>query len=170
MTDRLTFRATTGSNVQPGEQCSQCKSQAWRTLGSLAYCQPCREELLQPIHERAFLPEGFDGTGRPTGTHTGAASRHIQELECHQCAATWVGKPGEYCAYCAGLYSRSVSEQKRLLLRPELPDTDSTTRPAALTAWADRLAVAITAEVITRQQARQAFNRETMKAERRHAA
>ena len=67
------------------------------------------------------------------------------------------------------MYARSLEEQKRLLLRPELPDIAADTRTAALDAWAERLASAVAAEVITDKQARQAFNRETLKADRNAA-
>jgi hypothetical protein len=94
------------------------------------------------------------------------------DLECDQCGATWTGRPREACPYCAGLYTRAIAEQKRLLLRPELPDVDAARRDAAVAAWADRLAVAITAEIITTQEARTAYDREdnpTQKAQT-HAA
>ena len=168
MTSPLTFRATTGSNVQADEKCGQCDDYAWRTLGTVAYCHDCFEDLLQPIRERVFLPEGFDGTGRATGARPDFGTGY-HDLECHQCEASWVGRANEHCSYCAGMYTRSLAEQKRLLLRPELPDIAADSRTAALDAWADRLAIAVAAEVVTRQQARNAFDREAKKAEH-HAA
>ena len=168
MTSPLTFRATTGSNVQADEKCSQCDDYAWRTIGTKAFCHDCFEDLLQPIRHRVFLPEGFDGTGKATGARPDFGAGY-HDLECNQCEATWVGRANEHCSYCAGMYTRSLEEQKRLLLRPDLPDIAADSRTAALDAWADRLATAVAAEVVTRPQARQAFNREAKKAEH-HAA
>jgi hypothetical protein len=82
------------------------------------------------------------------------------EVECNLCGAGWVGIIEEDCAYCELREERTLVDQKRLLLWPNLPDIDDSARPNAIGAWAERLALGVTAEIITRQEARHAFDRE----------
>lgn len=82
------------------------------------------------------------------------------DLQCDQCDATWTGPIGETCGYCATNLTNMRQWQADKLLRPELPDPDDTRYVAAVTAWAQRLATAVKADLITRQHAETAYQRE----------
>jgi len=82
-------------------------------------------------------------------------------LECAVCAASWVGPIGEPCGWCSRRLERTVAEQRRLLLRPDLPERADTHRIDALKAWGARLRVAHRAGIITRDDLDTAWTRET---------
>jgi hypothetical protein len=105
-----------------------------------------------------------------TVTLTGHGAQHgpmrpdwapgFADLQCDQCKATWTGPIGEPCGYCAVALENMRRWQAEKLLRPELPDPADTRRPAAIVAWARRLAVAVKAGHITRTHADAAYQRE----------
>jgi hypothetical protein len=103
-------------------------------------------------------------------------------LRCPVCAATWIGQPGEDCGWCLAAVERQRAEQRRRLLWPDqLPTGDDgppheqlseldrrvwdTTRgqrrgEGARRAWIERLARAVTAGLITRDEATAAVQRQ----------
>ena len=142
------------------ESCARCAVQATRTIGSVAMCDDHAHELLGPIRARVILPEGFDGVGRVVAPRLDWGDQY-HELECTTpCGASWVGRGGEPCPYCAGLYERLLIEQKRLLLKPELPERADPQRTRAVQAWAQRLARSVRAGIITEADARIALDRQ----------
>ena len=75
-------------------------------------------------------------------------------------ATCGVGLAWEQCPYCIDRDERMRNRQRRLLLRPELPDRDDNARPGALEAWGDRLAHGISTGVVTAADADAAWERE----------
>jgi hypothetical protein len=138
--------------------CKECSAPATHSVGTVWLCTRHNNDLLDPIRARVILPEGFDGTGQPTALRLDWGEQ-FHDLECTQCEATWVGWGGEQCPYCAGLYERSVTEQKQLVLRPTLPEPEHPRRKRAESAWAERLAVAVIAGLVEEREARWALER-----------
>jgi len=140
----------------PGEQvCDRCGQAPGVVPLALSYwCDGCTDE----IRGRTMMVEGFDGIGRPTEPRPEFGPGY-HNLECDQCQASWVGRSGSSCNYCAGLGARSLAEQPALLLRPVLPVADSPNRLTAEMAWAERLANAVKAGVVTEIEARRALER-----------
>jgi hypothetical protein len=118
------------------------------------WCESCWSE----IRDRVILPEGFDGVGRAIAPRLDWGEQ-FHDLECDQCEAEWVGRDGEQCQFCAGLYARLLAEQKQLVLRPELPDAADPRRSSAERAWAERLATSVTAGIVSERDARWALER-----------
>lgn len=138
--------------------CGRCNAEPATIPMAITYwCAECWSEL----QTRTILPEGFDGVGREITPRPDWGPQY-RDLECSECAATWVGPLLEPCPYCAGLFERSVAEQKTLVLRPDLPDVGNPRRTTAERAWAERLAVAVQAGTVTEREARYALDRLVM--------
>ena len=103
------------------------------------------------------------GHGHPTDTFTVDTQQHLDRgytaLQCDQCDATWVGPDGEPCPWCIDALDHMRQWQAELTLTPPDTDVDDRNRPDTLKAWAQRLAVAVKAELITRQEAERAWKR-----------
>jgi len=140
------------------EACTKCDDDAARTVGAVALCDLHADAVLDPIRKRVFKQEGFDGIGIPTAPRPDWGPL-FHELECSGCAATWVGPRKTPCPWCAGLYERSVAEQRLILLRPDFPGSDAKNHDAAVKAWAERLAMSVTAGIVTERDARWALDR-----------
>jgi len=103
------------------------------------------------------------GHGQPTDTFTVETRQHLARgytaLQCDTCEATWVGPEGEPCEWCRTALEHLQQWQAELTLTPPDHDPDDRNRPDALKAWAQRLAVAVEAGLVTRQQAERAWKR-----------
>jgi hypothetical protein len=100
------------------------------------------------------------GIGHQQGPHRLDWGPGWADLKCDQCDATWTGPIGETCHYCVVALENMRRWQADIILHPQLPDIDDTRRTAAVHAWAQRLATAVRAGLITRQQADNAYQRE----------
>lgn len=81
------------------------------------------------------------------------------DLQCDVCQATWTGPIGEDCEYCHRWHELALETQRTVLLWPELPDPESDRYPPAIKAWAERLAQAVIAEIITQREAHKTWER-----------
>ena len=140
------------------EACTKCDDDATGTVGAVALCDLHLDEVLDPIRKRVFKQEGFDGIGIPTAPRPDWGPL-FHDLECSECAATFVGKRKTPCPWCAGLHERSVAEQRVILLRPDLPASHDKHHDTAVKAWAQRLAMSVTAGIVTERDARWALDR-----------
>jgi hypothetical protein len=151
--------------------CARCPAQAVRTLGMAALCGDCVERILAPIRarvlERDMLQETTHGRGRQFGIMRPEYGPLCANLRCDQCSAGWVGNPGDPCWWCWRRYQSIVEETTALALTPPDVDPDDRTYDAVMGAWVDRMAVAIEAGIITREEATRAYERG---ARRDHAA
>lgn len=95
-----------------------------------------------------------DGVGVRVGPFRDDHGPHAANLECDACDASWVGIPGDPCAYCANLREAIDNEHGTRVLRPPNDTTDTN----AMTAWLARLKVAVTAGTISDNDARFAYN------------
>lgn len=102
----------------------------------------------------------FDGTGQQEGPLRADWGPGFADLRCDQCNATWVGRIGEPCTWCANAHRSLLEQHVRILLTPPAVDPDDITRPARVITWAQRMAQAVKAGIITRQQAEAAYRRE----------
>ncbi len=124
-----------------------------------AVCPRCHAE--ETAH---LVPEvlAFGGRGAQAGPMRPDYGHRWADLRCDQCGATWVGVIGEPCWWCRRSYEITLEHQAELVLTPpDLdPDLNDAARTAALEAWAERLAVAVKAGVISEGEARGAMKRE----------
>jgi hypothetical protein len=104
------------------------------------------------------------GIGHQQGPHRLDWGPGWADLKCDQCDATWTGPIGETCGYCTVALENMRRWQTDMLLHPELPDPTDTRYDTAVAAWAKRLVNGVKAELITRQQADNAYQRERAKA------
>ncbi|MDA2979404.1 MAG: hypothetical protein O3B42_06560 [Actinomycetota bacterium] len=82
------------------------------------------------------------------------SERRYADLQCTKCNATWVGPIGETCSWCIDSVDRMQRWQaEKVLIAPENPTE------GALRAWAQRLKVAVQAELVTADQARRAWQK-----------
>lgn len=130
-----------------------CWAAATRSIGTVGYCDACAEELLAPMRARIFADECGVGCGVQRGLRRPDYGRNWAELACNVCPATWVGLLGETCDWCIVRLSKQHLEQRKLLLRPSLPDRADTHRSTAVKAWLQRLARGVDAELITSTEA-----------------
>jgi hypothetical protein len=145
--------------VSSDELC-RCGTIAHRTLGTIAYCERCADELLEPIRARIITNESGAGHGTQTGPLRPDYGRGWADLTCTVCHYQWTGPIGEPCSTCEARTARLVEEQRRRLLRPELPEATSARWAAAVDSWHERLARAVTAGTITAHEADAATSRE----------
>ena len=101
------------------------------------------------------------GHGYPAGPARTDWPEGYYDLACDTCQASWVGPEGDPCEWCQTSLDHMRLWQAELTLTPPDTDPDDITRPDALKAWQNRLTVAITAGIITNQQAERAWDRAT---------
>lgn len=80
------------------------------------------------------------------------------EVGCPACDATWIGRVGSACWYCAQRDARIVAEQRALLLAG--PGDIVGELHAVFESWRQRLLRAVEAEVLTRDEVRDVWTRE----------
>jgi hypothetical protein len=144
-------------SIHPGEVCRDCGDQAERTVGAVALCICCADEILDPIRDRVIEAATLDGVGYQIGVLRPEFGRHAADLECCSCRASWVGIPGEPCGWCERRRNAAVIEQGELVLRSPLPHSSDVRFDAAAAAWAERLAVAVRAGIVGEAEARRVF-------------
>lgn len=89
-----------------------CGQPAVRTIGAVAYCTACAEQILAPLRARHPSGHGYQaGRMRPDWGDDCA------ELECDNCHAGWVGPIGETCSWCL----QAADEPRRLKLASAPP-------------------------------------------------
>jgi hypothetical protein len=81
------------------------------------------------------------------------------ELICDKCDATWVAIIGSNCLWCQRALENMCRWQAELTLRLPDIDPDDQRYDNAMTAWAQRLARAVNAQLITEAKARLALAR-----------
>lgn len=134
----------------------RCGADSVKELGVHGYCATCYTELLTTFDPSVFEMSGMwvlDGAVRPDH------GPRFAECRCLACGATAVEVVGHACAYCEHTRERMTHWQAEILLWPDMPDTDDQRYEPAMTAWGDRLGVAVDAAIITRDQARTAWDR-----------
>lgn len=136
------------------DTCRTCRQAADRTLGSVSYCQVHLDAVLDEIRDRVLNPESWDGVGRRRGVIRPDHGPGRWDLRCDQCAATWVGVPGELCAWCHRERRLAEAHQAELDLTPPQHRDE-----AALIAWGQRLKRAVEAGRVTDRQARNAWDK-----------
>lgn len=144
-------------------QCTRCDNQAERSLGTEDLCADCHEAILAPIRERVLerdmLQETTHGKGVQCGPLEPDYGPEWAHLACDQCGATWVGKLDAACSWCQDRHQRLLDEQAQLVLTPPDVDHDDRTYDVVMGAWLDRMAVAVEAGIIDREEARRAWER-----------
>lgn len=151
----------TAARELPGVLC-QCGEAAARTVGSVAYCQPCADDLLDGIRERLRARDVLQGWGQAVAATCDGVELLPGEalLRCVSCGAGWVGRHGDPCGWCEHSLVLLQRDQSERLLRPELPEHGDRRRPGALKGWAGRLNRGAEAGLVTAAQARRAWRRE----------
>jgi hypothetical protein len=138
-----------------------CGKTSVRTLAGVPYCEGCAEFIVGPIRakvNRADGATGFAGIGRPT-TPADGYPHGWWSLLCDLCGAGWTGREGGNCPWCDSRYKQALTEQRDLLLRPDLPDDDDPRRNQVVVAWIKRLARGVKAGIVTEPVARRTMER-----------
>ncbi len=137
--------------------CSTCGAPGVRNVFASGYCPAHLAELYRTFSPAVWKLQGVgvqDGPRRPD------IGPEYAELRCVACDATWVGGLFERCPWCARqleLLQRCAAET---VLTPPDVDPDDRRRTFRLEAWADRLAVAVEAGTVTRDEALAVWQRE----------
>jgi hypothetical protein len=146
--------------------CARCPAQAVRTLGMAALCGDCVERILAPIRarvaeydERDRVRAAWQGYGVQRGVLRPEYGPRDAELACDQCAAEWVGIPGAACWWCWDRNEKLIGWHIEAVLTPPDYDPDDRSYDAVMGAWVDRMAIAIEAGLITREEATRAYER-----------
>lgn len=141
--------------MPPDAICDRCPEPAAQSVGSEYLCTEHTDQILDPIRQRIAKRSGFHGWGEPTGPPNHGWSH----LTCRTCAATWIGKPYDPCTWCEQARQHVIEHQAEIVLTAPDLDPDDVRYTAAMTAWAERLARAVTAHIINDLQARNAWTR-----------
>ncbi len=131
--------------------CCRCGSAGVRTVAADSYCSTHLAELY-----RSYNPEvwALNGVGLPIGRMRPEYGPMIEDLECIACGAGWSSVAGARCEWCRASRERLIAHQRDLLLK--VPDDR---REATLLAWGDRLKDAVTAGIVTKDEAARAWRR-----------
>lgn len=144
----------------------RCGAHGAHPAGTGWLCAACFDLHFGDARAAYILERDGCGTMRQVGPLRAEYGGTWAECECSACGATAVTPIGEPCGWCVRWLELAHEVQRRVLLRPDLPDVDDPRRQAALRAWALRLAEAVKAEIVTKHEARAALDRE----EPRHVA
>jgi hypothetical protein len=101
----------------------------------------------------------LDGHGQQTGILRPEYGDGWADLTCDECDATWVGPIGEPCNWCATALDNMRKWQAEKVLEAPDVDVDDERYEGVMLGWRERLRVAVTAELISDQQARNAWER-----------
>lgn len=80
---------------------------------------------------------------------------------CVTCGASWERHEGDECRWCAEALENMRRWQAETVLQPPDIDRDDITYDDVMRGWAERLANAVTAELIPRTKAEAAWKRAT---------
>jgi hypothetical protein len=81
-------------------------------------------------------------------------------VRCSLCGATWLGRVLDRCTWCAHALVQQQAWQVRLVLQaPEVDPDDVVRYETTMRGWGERLATAVAAGLIDRNQARRAWRR-----------
>jgi hypothetical protein len=136
--------------------CSRCGQIATKAIGTTDFCDLCHHNFLQPLRDK-HNPGTFYGRGQPVGPY----DQHNTRLQCDQCNAEWTGTPGDPCNYCALQHAYAIQWQAEIILTPPDIDPDYNNRHTTQNKWGKRLRRAVEADIITLQQARNAWAKAT---------
>ncbi len=142
--------------------CARCGvNPGSRPVAAQDWCEPCWLTFRDDVTRRVITetPSTLVQRGVLRPDH-GAG---MAEVECLSCAATLVAVPLDPCPYCEVAWERMVQWQAEKLLRPQLPDPDDVRFLASAQAWLDRMAVGVSAGIITEAQARSAWERNVIR-------
>jgi len=143
--------------------CDRCVAEATTSLAAARLCAPCKEAILAPIRarvlEREMLEETTHGRGRQFGLLQPEYGPLCADLRCDQCSATWVGNPGDPCWWCWDRNRKTLDWHAQAMLTPPDYDPDDRNYTNVMGAWIDRMAVAVEAGIITREEATRAYQR-----------
>ncbi|HRE00290.1 MAG TPA: hypothetical protein PLV68_03270, partial [Ilumatobacteraceae bacterium] len=133
-----------------GPKRSHSATYATTSRSGEGYCTTHYTELIRDkVRPEAY---GGKGIGLQFGPLRPDYGPGIADLQCTCCDATWTGLIGERCTFCSDNLEVQRNYQVELILRrPDMDRTD-VRYPAALEAWAIRLANAVNAGRITLQQ------------------
>lgn len=133
--------------------CSSCGRDGVKNLGIHGYCIDHLAELTALLDPSVHSVIGY---GLPDGPWQ----------RCVRCGATWDGYAFQSCRWCWAEYDSLIRLSVKAVLTPPDVDPDDARHPNALRAWAERLAAAVKAELITEQDARTAMQREARRHDR----
>lgn len=119
-----------------------------RNVGPVGHCAVHLTRLL-----RTFRPEVWTDGG------IGLPVDEDGLLECSRCQATWEGIALDPCPWCIRSLEIQREHQIDLVLTPPDVDPDDAGYEDRMLGWAERLKVAVDAELITTDQAAVAWRR-----------
>ena len=145
------------ADVTAPSPCSTCGAPGFRNVFAFGYCASHLSELYRSFSAEVWA---MRGVGVQAGPRRPDRGPEYVELECVACGAGWVGALFERCGWCAQALERMQNWQAQLALTPPDVDPDDRSLAERMDAWAQRMATAVQAEIITEDQARAAWNRE----------
>ncbi len=128
-------------------------------------CVDCWWDTFGEAHARHELARHGHGTMLQTGRKRPDFGNAFADCTCTACSYQAVAPVGEPCGPCVASAEQQRAWQAEKVLTPPDIDPDDRNRDGRLKAWAERLARAVAAELITEAQARMVLKREV-----RHAA
>lgn len=143
--------------MPPDAMCDRCPQPAVRSVAAEYLCIGHTNHILDPIRVRVLQRQGINGYGIPQ-TPRGDG---WHDLACNTCGATWVGHSHDPCWWCQRHLELLQTHQAELVLEPPDIDPDDSRYLTAMNAWAERLARAVAADLITDTEARNAWTKAT---------
>lgn len=135
--------------------CWRCGLPGARNCGSRGYCGTHLAELLRTFNPAIWTT---NGVGLPLGRMRPEFGPMMEDLQCVACGATWSGVAGTHCEWCRATRERIIAHQRDLVLR--VPDVDEDQHAdQVLYAWGERLETAVSAGIVTRDEAARAWRR-----------
>ena len=143
--------------------CAECGGTARgvRNLGSRGYCAAHLSELYSRFDPVVF---GLSGVMVQAGRMRPDWGPAFCDVQCIACGATEVGIVGEACWWCQRSHDIVCAWQAEIVVRVPDVDPDDARYEPAMKAWAQRMATAVKAGVVTRDQANAVWRRAVARA------
>lgn len=140
----------------PLRPCDTCGGAGAKELGTSMFCWFHLQKLISTFNT-ITVDQGF---GVPYAGAEDVEGAMLFPLRCVVCDASWMGDPLERCWWCEQHLDRLMHYQRELVLRPPDCELEDKRRPELIKNWVERLAVQVEAGTITKEEAKNAIERE----------
>lgn len=141
--------------------CHLCGQPSIKHLGTSGFCLAHLVELL-----RTFSPSSFSDVGMmlPSGPERPEWGDGEYDCSCARCGAQHIAAPLECCPWCMDAAVVRDRHQVEIVLTPPAVERGDASYEAVMKGWAQRMANAVAAGLVTQAEASRVWRRECARA------